>query len=126
MLPLANSDGNNYLIIGCQRPCFLIAAQYTTLYACVEEPLQQLRAPDAERILEVLARHVGLSHVVSKGLVKVLEYQFHCRILQCSHRQPKTSIGHRPSPSINAWAEGRALEGGLESPWPATHPCVRR
>src|SRR5207302_1729877 len=49
-------------------------------YACVEEPLHQLRTPDAERILEILVRP---GTVAVDGNCEALDAEFRHYITRC-------------------------------------------
>src|SRR5713226_395908 len=58
----------------------IVMAVHPAPYACVEEPLHQLRAPDAERILEILVRP---STVAVDGNREALDAEFRHYIPRC-------------------------------------------
>src|SRR5882724_1894146 len=58
----------------------IVIAVHPPPYACVEEPLHQLRAPDAERILEILSRP---STVAVDGNREALDAEFRHYIPRC-------------------------------------------
>src|SRR6266852_9934831 len=58
----------------------IVMAVHPAPYACVEEPLHQLRAPDAERILEILVRP---STVAVDGNSEALDAEFRHYIPRC-------------------------------------------
>src|SRR6266446_7648212 len=58
----------------------IVMAVHPPPYSCVEEPLHQLRAPDAERILEILVRP---SPVAVDGNCEALDAEFRHYIPRC-------------------------------------------
>src|SRR5512143_2924476 len=76
----------------------IVIAMHPPPYACAEEPLHQLRAPDAERILEVLVRP---GTVAVYGNREALDAEF-----RHLHSSLFLASGTGPLPSNTKWVHG--------------------
>src|ERR1700756_1076451 len=69
----------------------IIKAVHPPPYACVEEPLHQFQAPDAERILETLVRS---STVAVDGNGEAFDTEFRHYIPRCFGQWQGPAVGH--------------------------------